>query len=127
MQGDRRKYPRVRTSVRVWFRKEHINGEARDYLLGIAGNCGLGGMFLQTDQLLSMDDIVHLKFEIETAPETLSTIRARTVVRWVRRLISPLGMGLEFIEFEGLGERTLAEWTELLFEESTEEEEELEA
>ena len=37
-------------------------------------------------------------------------VHARAVVRWVRRFFRPRGMGLEFIDVEGLGQTRLESW-----------------
>jgi len=112
---EKRKYPRIATNVHVRFRNEFLSKEARDYLGGVAENLSLGGMFVSSDHLLSKGSIITLEFEIESEDKNVSTINARAVVRWVRRWRSPRGMGIEFIEFQGVDNHTFAKWIEGLF------------
>ena len=112
MDDDRRQYRRVAAGVRVGFQREDMDANASEYLQGVAENCGLGGMFLATSHLFPKGSVVVLAIEREGQP----AVEARAVVRWVNRWSRPHGMGLEFIEFEGLGERNIEDWLNEVFE-----------
>jgi c-di-GMP-binding flagellar brake protein YcgR len=104
---DKRRYPRVSAGVRVFYRGEPLEPRERRYLEGIAADLSLGGMFLQTETPLPVGSRVWLEFQPGVAPgedpaEELA-LRAQAVVRWRRRWRQPRGMGIEFIDFEGLG------------------------
>ena len=105
MFEEKRKFKRIASNVRVGFRKEHADKETEDYFQGIAADCGLSGMFLTTEHLMPKGSIVSLSFQFtDTEGETVA-IQAQAVVRWTQRFRKPKGMGLEFFEFTGLGDR----------------------
>ncbi len=109
---DRRRYPRVAAGVRVTFGGEPLDRREREYLEGVAADLSLGGMFLATGHLLSPGSLVWLEFQPRPRAgevDEAQGIRAKAVVRWTRRWRKPRGMGLEFVEFEGLGQRELAD------------------
>ena len=72
-------------------------------------------MFLATEHILPKGSIVTLDFAVEYKKK-ISAIQARAVVRWVSSKKPPIGMGLEFIEFQGLGNRAFTDWAQSLFE-----------
>ena len=111
MDVSRRKYPRAAADVGVSYVEEPVTSDTRDYLQGLAADIGLGGMFIATDHPLPKGSVASLEFRTGANPEG---VRARAMVRWVRRIGQPKGMGIEFIEFDGLGERGLDEWIERL-------------
>ena len=109
---ERRRYRRVAAGVRVYYGGEPLDRRERKYLEGVAADLSLGGMFLATDHPLPPGSLVWL--ELQPRPRAGEEddgeqgIRAKAVVRWSRRWRKPHGMGLEFVEFEGLGQRELA-------------------
>lgn len=109
---DRRRYRRVAAGVRVVYHGTPLERRERDYLEGVAEDLSLGGMYLATRDPFPPGSLVWLEFQPRPRagePDTAEPpIRAKAVVRWRRRWRKPRGMGLEFVEFEGLGERTLA-------------------
>ncbi len=113
MDVSRRKYPRAAADVRVSYVEEPVTTGAREYLHGLAADIGIGGMFIATDHPLPKGSVASLHFR--TGPDKKG-VRARAMVRWVRRIGKPKGMGIEFIEFDGLGERGLEEWIARLIE-----------
>jgi c-di-GMP-binding flagellar brake protein YcgR len=106
-QDERRRYPRLSAGVRIFYRGEPLEPRERAYLEGVAEDLSLGGMFLATDRPLPVGSRVWLEFQPGVAPgedpAQEMAVRAQAVVRWRRRWRSPRGMGLEFVEFEGLG------------------------
>ena len=107
MDVSRREYPRAAADVRVSYVEESVTSGTREYLQGLAEDIGIGGMFIATDHPLRKGSVASLEFQ--TGPDSKS-VRARAIVRWVRRIGRPKGMGIEFIEVDGLGERELDEW-----------------
>lgn len=115
---DKRRYRRMAAGTRVVYGGGPLDRRERDYLEGVADNVSLGGMFIATDHPMPEGSIVWLEFQPraragEAAGDELP-IRARAVVRWRSRWRKPRGMGIEFVEFEGLGERELSEIIERL-------------
>lgn len=88
-----------------------IERSTREYLDGIARDVSIGGLFLETRRPLPKGTLVDLDFFIE-GNEREEPVHARAVVRWVRRWFRPRGMGLEFIDVEGLGPTRLESWIE---------------
>ncbi len=107
MFEEKRKFRRVASDVRVQFSRQAVAKETGDYFRGIAKDCSLGGMFLATPHVVPKGSVVLLSFQyVDEEGETV-TIEAQAIVRWTRRFLKPKGMGLEFFEFHGLGDRDL--------------------
>ena len=113
---DQRSYRRVAAGVRVVCSSTPIDRQAREYLEGIAENLSVGGLFLATPDPLPAGSVVALQFFIDG--DEAEPVRARAVVRWSRRWRRPRGMGLQFVDFEGLGERRVESWVEAVLEEA---------
>ena len=111
MELSRRAYPRTAADVRVSYHEEPVTSGTREYLEGLAADIGIGGMFIATENPLPKGSVASLEFRTGADAEG---VRARAMVRWVRRIGQPKGMGIEFIEVDGLGERGLDEWIERL-------------
>jgi c-di-GMP-binding flagellar brake protein YcgR len=109
MSEEKRKFKRATTDIAVQFNEEKVDKATKTYLQGVASNCGLGGMFLVTRHLFSKGSIVNLKFFFKDGDEEVY-IEARAIVRRVQRFRSPRGMGLEFFEFSGFGEKNLEQY-----------------
>ena len=54
--------------------------------------------------------VVTLEINLGDDSGEHSLVRARAVVRWTRQQSEPEGMGVEFIEFDGLRDLTLGEF-----------------
>ena len=52
MNNEKRQYHRVSTDISIKFSLKDIDSESKKYLTGLADDCGKGGMFLSTDNLL---------------------------------------------------------------------------
>ncbi|HVT18191.1 MAG TPA: PilZ domain-containing protein [Thermoanaerobaculia bacterium] len=87
----------------VFFHAELIPRQNRRYLQGIAENVSLGGMFVATAHPLAPGTILRLQLFDPDEPPHASPLRARAVVRWRRVWREPRGMGIQFVEFAGLG------------------------
>ena len=116
MSEEKREFKRIARNVRVGFRKQQADRETEDYFQGIAEDCGLSGMFLTTEHLMSKGSIVSLSFQFTDSEGETVTIQAQAVVRWTQRFRKPKGMGLEFFEFSGLGDRNFEECLQQLLE-----------
>lgn len=109
-EPNRRQYRRVAAGVSVFYWSPPVDKPTREYLEGIASDLSLGGLFLATPRPLPKGSYVLLDFE--TAGDEGGPVSAKAVVRWRRRWRPPRGMGLEFVEIEGLGQRRLEAWVE---------------
>ena len=110
MSYQRRKTHRIRPGVAVRFFGEPIDRTKRQYLDGVVENCGLGGMFISTDRPFPKGSLVTLDFRIKSESRDLDPVKAQGIVRWVRRRTGDRGMGIAFIEFQGLGDRVFSDW-----------------
>lgn len=109
MFEEKRKFKRVASNVHVGFCKQQVDKDTEIYFQGIARDCGLSGMFLTTEHLIPKGSVVSLDFQFTDEKGDSVTIRAQAVVRWTQRFRTPKGMGLEFFEFNGLGDRNFEE------------------
>lgn len=105
MFEEKRKFKRMASNVHVGFSKQQVDKETEEYFQGVAEDCGLSGMFLATDHLMPKGSLVSLNFQFHDTKGEQVTIQAKAVVRWLQRFRKPKGMGLEFFEFIGLGDR----------------------
>lgn len=110
MLHQKRKTHRIRPGVAVRFFGEPIAKTKRQYLDGIVENCGLGGMFISIDHPFPKGSLITLEFRIKSESRNLEPVKAKGIVRWVRRRTGDQGMGIAFIEFEGLGDRVFSDW-----------------
>ena len=117
MRPQKRRTHRIRSGVAVRFIGESIDRTTRRYLDGVAENCGLGGMFISTEHPYPKGSLITLDFRINSESKELTPVSARGIVRWVQRRIGDRGMGIEFIEFEGLGDRVFSDWIEKVLQE----------
>jgi hypothetical protein len=105
MFEEKREFKRIASNVHIGFSKQQVDKETEEYFQGVAEDCGLSGMFLATDHLMPKGSVVSLKFQFRDANGEEVSIQAQAVVRWLQRFRRPKGMGLEFFEFNGLGDR----------------------
>ena len=106
---DQRVFPRVAAGTGVTFAALPVDRKSRRYLESVAGNLSLGGMFLATRYTFRPGTLLQLEFAIPGL-EQAEPVRARAIVRWRRWWRNPRGMGVQFVEFEGLGRQQLTEW-----------------
>ncbi len=110
MEIDKRQYPRARRGLDVRFVEESVVPNVGMYLDGLAADIGLGGMFIATDETHPEGTILSLELNRDDRAGETFLVRARAVVRWTRLEDEPRGMGVEFIEFDGLKNLTLEEY-----------------
>ena len=107
---DRRRYPRLKSGVRVLYQGLPASRIEQEYLSGLSGDLSLGGMFLSTDTPFPPGTLLVLAFRTpEMSPEE-TPVCARALVKWRRRLGSQKGMGISFVEFEGVDRQRLKDW-----------------
>lgn len=116
MVKEHRDYRRLPSNINVRVAHEPMDKETRDYLTAVAENFGEHGVFIATDRPLPVGTIVVIELNLESEDLNREPVRAKAVVRWRNRWRNPRGMGLLFIEFEGLGENNFLEWLTRLYE-----------
>ena len=110
---DHRKFPRLAAGIHVRFRGASLRKPEREYLEGVAENVSLGGMFIATPRPLREGSLITLEFD-RPAVAGWRPVRAKALVCWRRRWRNPRGMGIRFVELEGLGPLPLAVWLETI-------------
>ncbi len=108
---------RIRPGVAVRFIGKSIDRTTRHYLDGVVENCGLGGMFISTDHPFPKGNLITLDFRVNSESKGSTPVRARGIVRWVQRRTGDRGMGIEFMEFERLGDRVFSDWIKKVLQE----------
>ena len=111
MSSEKRVHRRAATNVFVQFFQESDGHNTRQqYREGMVKNFSMGGMYIATEHPFPRESIVIVKFRLESRTKPLLPIQLRAVVRWVRQVTNPKGMGIEFLEFEGIDEGDFREW-----------------
>ncbi len=113
-KSDRRNYPRISSEVSVRWAGESVEKPLRDYYERVASNVSLGGLFVEADPPPPVGTLVRLELRLDPTDPDAEAVLATALVRWRQRWSQPRGMGLEFLEFEGLGESDLAKWLDAL-------------
>ncbi len=102
-------YSRVSSGVNFSAMVERTNKGDREYYEGLIEDVSLGGMFIEIGQPFPKGSIVAIQFESETGKEE-RPVTARGMIRWTQKWKRPHGMGIDFIEFNGLGNTPYNEW-----------------
>lgn len=110
MPGEQRQHRRAETNVLVQFCEDSGDNSAQQYQKGIVGNCSAGGMYIATEHPAPRGSLIRLKFSLDSENKAPLPIQARASVRWVRHVAHPRGMGVEFLEFEGIDAQDFREW-----------------
>ncbi len=110
MSEDRRKNYRTTAEVIVQFCEESEDNRDQHDHKGIVENCSAGGMYISTEHPASRGSIIRLKFSLDSESPPPLPIQARAIVHWVRHVAHSRGMGVEFLEFEGIDARDFKEW-----------------
>lgn len=108
---DLRAFPRARAGTSVTFAALPVDRRSRRYLESVATDVSLGGMFIAARVTFRPGTLLQLEFSIPVGASD-GPVRARAIVRWRRCWQRPRGMGVQFVEFEGLGRQHLTEWIE---------------
>lgn len=113
-KNESRMYPRVSPDVHLNVMVKTIDKTNRKFFEGIIEDVSFGGMFIATDHPLSKGSMVVIEFKSDRE-ENEQPVSAKGLVCWTRKWIRPLGMGIDFVEFKGLGNRLLEEWMQKHF------------
>jgi len=102
-QDRRRDYRSILPSTEVIYRAAPVRPRDRRYLLGVAENLSLGGLFISTHHPFGVGTVVLLDLFPGAGDRT--PFSARAVVRWRNLWWEPRGMGLQFLDFANVAER----------------------
>jgi hypothetical protein len=106
---ENRKYPRISPGVKYNVMAQHIDKDAQKYFKGVIEDIGLGGVFIKIDTPFPKGSMVTIQFDTNKE-DGKQPVVARGLVRWTRKLMQPHGMGVDLVEFEGLGSDSFEEW-----------------
>ena len=106
---ENRKYPRVAPRVNFSVMVQHVDKGDRDYFEGLIEDVSHGGMFIEIGHPFPKGSLVVIQFQSKIEKNE-KPVTARGLVRWTRKWKRPHGMGIDFIEFEGLGNTPAEEW-----------------
>jgi PilZ domain len=100
--------------AQVFYRCERATAPEQRYLLALAEDVSMGGLFIGTHYPPRPGTVVRLHLYAGDDHAHLSPLTAKAIVRWRRAWGRQRGMGVQFLEFEGLGARRLESWMETL-------------
>ncbi len=103
-EDKRRDYRSILPKTEVIYRAAPVRPQDRRYLLGVAENLSLGGLFISTRHPFGVGTVVLLDL-YPGAGTDRAPFSARAVVRWRNLWREPRGMGLQFLDFANLAER----------------------
>lgn len=107
MAQERRQHDRSPAKITVNFSTESDQKAIRR---GVVENSSTGGMYITTDHPVPRGTTVLLRFQPQIGDNSIQNIQIHAVVRWVRQVTNPHGMGVEFIEFTGITEHAFNAW-----------------
>jgi hypothetical protein len=107
-------YRTVLPGAGVFYRVEDLPASEQRYLRGIAENVSLGGLFVASRHPCRPGSLLKLQLFSPADPRHGSPVVVRAIVRWRQLWREPRGMGVQFVEFEGLGQRRLESWLETI-------------
>jgi hypothetical protein len=110
MQDQRSQYRALAEGAQVFFRCEHAAPPEQRYLAGVADNVSLGGLFVAVRHPPAPGTLLRLHIYGCADPDLAEPLCAKAIVRWRRIWGKPRGMGVQFLELEGLGQRRLENW-----------------
>jgi hypothetical protein len=97
-----REYSRVYPGVNFSAMVQPTNKVDREYYEGLIENVSLGGIFIEIARPLPKGSVVDIKFKSRMKNDDRPVI-AKGLIRGTRKWKKPHGMGIDFIEFNGLG------------------------
>jgi PilZ domain len=104
-EDQRRDYRVILPGTEVVYRATPVRPDDRRYLLGVAENLSLGGLFISTRHPPFGVGTVVLIDLYPGAGSDRAPFSARAVVRWRNLWREPRGMGLQFLDFANVAER----------------------
>jgi hypothetical protein len=111
---NRAAYRSVVPGAGVFFRCEEVPAPEHRYLAAVAANMSLGGLFVACRHPPRPGTLIGLQLFSPADPRESSAVRARAIVRWRQAWRQPHGMGVQFLDFEGLGHRELRSWLDTI-------------
>ncbi len=108
-EKENRRYPRVAPRVNFSVMVQHTDKGDREYFEGLVEDVSHGGMFVEFDHPFPKGSLVVIQFHSKI-DQNERPVTARGLVRWTRKWRRPHGMGIDFIEFEGLEDTPAEEW-----------------
>jgi hypothetical protein len=109
-RDQRTEYRVLARGAQVFFRCERAAAPAERYLVGVADNVSLGGLFVSVRHPPAPGTVLRLHIYGCTDPDLATPLCATAIVRWRRVWGKPRGMGVQFLALEGLGGRRLETW-----------------
>jgi hypothetical protein len=108
--------PRKRIGgTKVFFRKDEVHGFDREYEEGAGEDLSVGGMFVSTKVPMPVGMVLRLKILIPHEIPREPPVTVRALVRWQGPLKGgPRGLGVQFLEFKGIGELRLKVWLDTI-------------
>ncbi len=106
---ENRRYPRVSPRVNFSVMIQHIDKGGKEYYEGLIEDVSHVGMFVEIGHPFPKGSLVIIQFQSKIGKNE-KPITATGLVRWTRKWKRPHGMGIDFIEFEGLDGTPLEEW-----------------
>lgn len=107
---EKRRFARIASDTSVFYRGYRVDRPTRAYLEGIARNVSLGGLFLLTERPPPKGVVLELSFGRPDSEHDNQPIHAKAIVRWRRKWRKPRGVGIEFIEIEGVERDKIHQW-----------------
>lgn len=104
-----RGYSRVSPGVNFSAMVQHTSKGDREYYEALIEDVSLGGMFIEIARPFPKGSVVAIQFKSKTGKDGRH-VTAKGLVRWTRKWRRPHGMGIDFIEFEGLADTPAEEW-----------------
>src|ERR1700730_10508658 len=108
--------PRKRIGgTKVFFRKTEVHRFDREYEEGAGEDLSVGGMFVTTKVPMPVGMELRLKIFIPHEIPSEPPVTVRALVRWQGLLKGgPRGLGVQFLEFKGIGELRLKVWLDTI-------------
>jgi hypothetical protein len=100
-------YAPLKPGAHVLLQADPTGDHHRRYLRELAQSIDLGGMTIATRSRLPVGSLVRLKLYAADAADDESPLRAMALVRWRHGWFGQRLTALQFLEFEGLGSRSL--------------------
>ncbi len=107
---NRRRYSRISPDDNFSVMVQHTNNGDREYYEGIIEDISYDGMFIEIDHHpFPKGCMVGIQFKTKIEKDE-RPVTAKVMIRWTRKWKRPHGMGIDFIEFDGLGSTPFEEW-----------------
>lgn len=88
---------------------QHTSKRGREYYEVLIENVSHEGMFVEIGHPFPKGSLVVIQFQSKIDKDE-KPVTAKGLVRWTRKWRRPHGMGIDFIEFEGLADTPAEEW-----------------